>query len=114
MLPAFQILQNSDRLFTKLQDNIKQVLSALQGVQIVQGALATYTVPNGVGLLTGATFSVNQSLGQAVTAVFPALLTNTYTNFLISKAINPAPTTTVLLTTTAALPAGLTLNFWVI
>jgi hypothetical protein len=106
-LPAFQTFNTPDRLLTKLQQNVSQVLSALGLVPIVGGALCTYTVPAG-GVAAGKSFTVNQGLGQAVKAVFPASGAASW--FTISSTTS----TTVVLTTSAALAPGLTLYFWLI
>lgn len=111
MIPSFQKLQMTDRVLQSLQANVASVLSALFSTPIVQGASCSYTVPTG-GLAAGATFAVNHGLDKAVTAVFPAMC-STVTSLTLSTDKNSAPTLQFLVTTSAALAAGLTLNFWV-
>jgi hypothetical protein len=111
-IPALKLLNFSDQLIQRFQANLAAVLTALVGTPIVQGALATYTVP-AAGLAAGAQFSLNQGLGRVPVGIIPLLLQTRATLFAIAPGTNPAPTSTVSLLTASALPAGLVLSFWV-
>jgi hypothetical protein len=110
-LPAFKSFQIPIRWGMLLQQNVQAVLSALIGVPIVNGVLASFTASTAIPPNTD--FVLNHKLGRKPQGIHPTLSSTFSSFFWLSSSTNPAPNSQVILQANTAISSGQSLGFWV-
>jgi hypothetical protein len=110
MIPPFSQLKMPDRVLESLQKNVAAVLKAIAGVAITQGMIASFT---STALINSNTdFVVSHSLGRPPVGVIPmvgAIFPGVYA-FSVTQRSNSS---NIFLRSSANIPSGTTIEFWV-
>jgi hypothetical protein len=101
----------TDRITNQVQQNVAAAVTSLQSSAIAAGQLVTYTPTSQVA--ADGTFTLQHNLGRVPLGIIPLLSQGSYATITAISGASSTPTKSITLVTSAAIPAGQTLSFWV-